>query len=183
MKRGILITALLVVSFGAMYLFSSGAQGSAGEKKKLLRVGVYDSRGIAIAYGNSAFFDKLLKEKKAAFEQAKKDNDTKKVQDLEEWFPARQAKAHRQAFGTMPVHDLLEVVKDRIPAVAKEAGVDAIVSKWELDYLAADADIVDVTRGMAELFQPREKAYKWIEQLKDVDPVSEEAIEKHESSR
>ena len=152
----------------------------AGEKKKLLRVGVYDSRGIAIAYGNSEHWSKVLKGKQAALEQAKKEGDTKKVKEIEAWGPAQQAEAHLKAFGTAPVHEYLEHVRDHIPDVAKAAGVDVIVSKWEFDYMASDADVVDVTMELAKLFEPNEKAYKWIEQMKDKDPIPAEELKRLE---
>ena len=55
-----------------------------------------------------------------------------------------------------------------------------IVSKWEFDYMAPDADMVDVTMKLAKLFNPREKAYMWIEQIKDKDPISAEELERIE---
>lgn len=180
MKREMMVLGVFVLSLGAVFLSHSNRQVHAAEKKKLLRVGVYDSRGIAIAYGNSAYWEAILKEKQAALEQAKKDGDTEKVKEIEAWGPAQQVQAHLKAFGTAPVHDYLEPVKDRIPEVARAAGVDVVVSKWELDYIAADAETVDVTMQLAKLFDPREKVYQWIEQMKDKEPISHEELERLE---
>lgn len=180
MKREIIVMSVFVLSLGAVYVANSVQRVQAAEKKKLLRVGVYDSRGIAIAYANCEHWNKVLKEKQAALEQAKKDGNTEKVQEIEAWGPAQQAKAHLTAFGTVPVHEYLELVKDEIPAVAEKAGVDVIVSRWECDYLAADAETVDVTMELAKLFEPREKAYQWIEQMKDKAPISHEELKRLE---
>lgn len=180
MRREMIVMSVFVLSLGAIYVAHSVQRVQAAEKKKLLRVGVYDSRGIAIAYANSAHWEAILAEKKAALEQARKDNDTEKIKDLESWGSQSQAKAHQQGFGTAPVHDYLAVVKDKIPGVAKEAGVDVIISKWEVDYIATDADVVDVTMELAKLFEPREKAYEWIEQMKDIEPISREELERLE---
>jgi cell division protein FtsB len=180
MKRKMMILGLVVLSLGAAFVLSSDQQVNAAEKKKLLRIGVYDSRGIAIAYFNSEHFEKILAEKRAALEQAKKENDPNKVKELEIWGPQHQATAHRQGFGTAPVHECFECIKEQIPSVAKTAGVDVIVSKWELDYLVADADVVDVTMELAKLFNPREQAYQAIGQLKDHKPISTEEIERLE---
>jgi hypothetical protein len=171
MKRNVCIAGLvlLMVAAGCMV---SGALVNAGEKKQLLRVGVYDSRGIAIAYANSDHWGKILKEKQAALEKAKKEGDTGKVKEIEAWVPAQQVQAHLMGFGTAPVHERFECVKGKIPQVAKAAGVDVILSKWEFDYMASDADVVDVTMELAKLFEPKEKAYKWIEQMKDKKPIS-----------
>ncbi len=180
MKRKMMGLGLVVLSLGAMYLFSSVQPVNGAEKKTLLRVGVYDSRGIAVAYMNSEHFDKILAEKRLALEQAKKDNVSNKVKELEAWGRQHQARAHQQGFGTAPVHECFECIKQQIPAAAKAAGVDVIVSKWECDYLADDADVVDVTMELAKLFNPRPKAYEWIGQLKDHKPISAEEIERLE---
>jgi hypothetical protein len=180
MRREMMILGVFVLSLGAVYVANSVQRVQAAEKKKLLRVGVYDSRGIAIAYGNSAHWSKVLKEKQAALEQAKKDGDTEKVKEIEAWGPAQQAQAHLKAFGTAPVHECFEPVKDRIPEVAQAAGVDVIVSKWECDYLAADAEVVDVTMALAKLFEPSEKAYRSIESLEKWKPYSQEKLQQLE---
>jgi hypothetical protein len=64
--------------------------------------------------------------------------------------------------------------------VAKAAGVDMIVSKWELDFLAEDAQTVDVTIQLAKLFNPNERAWKSIKSLEKWKPYSQEQIRKKE---
>jgi hypothetical protein len=178
MKKTMVISLVAVVL--VVCLIGSVGKAKAAKSVRPLRVGVYDSRGIAIAYMNSERWDKILKEKLAALEQAKKANDTEKVKELEAWGPAAQEHAHQQGFGMAPVHEYLEVVKDQIPSVAKAAGVEVIVSKWELDYLAPDAETADVTMELAKLFNPREKAYQWIEQMKDQKPIDSKELQRLE---
>ena len=180
MKHKMLMVGLMAAAFGTIMLFSNGQRVSAAGKKKLLRVGVYDSRAIAIAYGNSDHWSKILKEKQAALEQAKKEGDTEKVKEIEAWGPAQQAQAHLKAFGTAPVHECFDCVKDKIPQVAKAAGVDVIVSKWEFDYLADDADVVVVTMELAKLFNPSERGWKSIKSLKKWKPYSHEELQRLE---
>lgn len=180
MKREMIFMAAVILSMVAVSVMNSVKKVQAAEKKKMLRVGVYDSRGIAIAYGNSEHWGRILKEKQAALEQAKKDGDTEKVREIEAWGPAQQAQAHLKAFGTAPVHECFECIKDKIPDVAQKAGVDIIVSKWEMDYIADDADVVDVTMELARLFNPREKAYRSIESLSQRKPYSHEELERLE---
>ena len=180
MKRNVCVTGLMVLVLGAGCVISGFSEVNGGQKKKLLRVGVYDSRGIAIAYAHSEHWSKILKEKKAALEQAQKDGDIEKVKEIKAWGPAQQAKAHLQGFGTAPVHDCFECVKDQIPDVAKAAGVDVIVSKWEFDYLSSDAEMVDVTMELAKLFEPSERAWKSIKSLDKWKPYSHEKLERHE---
>ena len=179
--KQMMIMAIAALTLTAGYLATSCPTACAAEaKKQMLRVGTYDSRGIAIGYRNSDHWGKVMEEKKAALEQAKKEGDTEKVKEFKAWFPAQQAKAHLEGFGTAPVHGYLEVVKDQVPAVAQAAGVDIIVSKWETDYLAAGAETVDVTMELAKLFEPKEKAYQWIEQMKDKAPIDHKEIQRLE---
>jgi len=180
MKGEMLLIGLLVVVFGMSCVSLHGLQASAGEKKKLIRVGVYDSRAIPMAYTHSRYGDdfmpKLSREKKEA--EAK--GDLKKAQDLEEQMQQHALKKHKQVFSTIPVHDLLEVVKKKIPKVAKQTGVDLIVSKWQVDYLAPDAETVDVTLEMVQAFEPDPGVLERIQQMMKIKPLAEEEVERLE---
>ena len=180
MKRNVCVTGLVLLLIGAGCMDSMSSFVQAGEKKELLRIGVYDSRGIAIAYAHSQFNEGWYQKMKAQLDAAEASGDEQKVKELKEAGKKEQAKKHLQGFGTAPVHEYLEYVKDHIPGVAKAAGVDVIVSKWEFDYMASDADVADVTMELAKLFEPKEKAYKWIEQMKDKDPIPAKELERLE---
>jgi hypothetical protein len=180
MKKTGLVLAVGILA-GAMLLNSSGISRAADKgKRTLLRVGVYDSRAIAIAYANSDYWNKILTEKRAELEQAKKEGDAEKVREIEAWGPAQQTEAHLRAFGTAPVHELLVPVKDKLPDVAQKCGVDVIVSKWEFDYQSPDAEVTDITDEVAALYNPSEKTLNWIRQTKDIAPLPKNEILKHQ---
>jgi hypothetical protein len=61
------------------------------------------------------------------------------------------------------VVNLLQSVKAELPGVAKAAGVDLIVSKWEVMFQSPGVETVDVTKQMAKLFNPSAQGLKWIE--------------------
>ena len=179
-KRNGCITGLVLLAAGIGCAISSFSIVNGSQKKQLLRVGVYDSRAIAIAYANSEHWSKVLKEKQAALEQAKKDGDTEKVKELEAWGSAQQSELHLKGFGTAPVHEYLDQVKEKLPQVAEMAGVDVIVSKWEFDYVAEDAETVDITMELAKLFEPNERTWKSIKSLDKWKPYSQEDLKKLE---
>lgn len=137
------------------------------------RLGIYDSRAVAVAYAHSDWNDKRLKAKMAEMEKAKAEGDTKKIRELEAWGPAQQAKIHRQGFSTAPVDDILEHIKDNLPQICKQADVTALVSKWDKKTLKhyKSAELIDVTDLMTAAFGPDEKALKTIEQIKKKKPV------------
>jgi hypothetical protein len=165
---------------GAGCMDSMSSMVNAGEKKKLLRIGVYDSRGITIAYCHSHFASERYEKLKAQSDAAEAAGNELKVAEIKKMGKMQQEKQHLQGFGTAPVHEYLEHVKDQIPDVAKATAVDVIVSKWEFDYMASDAEVVDITMDLAKLFEPKEKAYQWIEQIKEKDPISAAELQRFE---
>lgn len=174
-KTRSLIVVSVAVVVGASIL---GAQDNQA-KKTGLRVGVYDSRAVAIAFVQSRAHNEILKRQQAKLKTAEAEGNPEKIKELNEWGKAQQARRHLQGFGTEPVADILEQIKDRIPGIAKEAGVDLIVSKWQIDFQCPDANVVDVTDLMIRPFEPGEKALRSIRQIKDKAPLPRAQIEKH----
>ena len=179
-KKRITLTLVLVVACLAVWAFAAGGKTSEKTDKARLRVGVYDSRAIPMAYTHSQyggdFMPKLSREKKEA--EAK--GDAKKAQELEEQMHRHALKKHKQVFSTAPVHDLFQVIETYIPGIAKQAGVDMIVSKWQIDYLASDAEVVDVTLDMAKMFEPKPGTLEAIQELMKKEPLAEEEVERLE---
>ncbi len=150
------------------------------EKRALLRVGVYDSRCVAVACGNSKYGQKEIQKMFDIVHKAEAEGDTQTAQRTRRMAESMQDKRHLQGFGTAPVHDLLEPVKDKLPKVAADCQVDVIVSKWEFDYLASDAQVKDITDELVALYDTTEKAMNWIQQMKDIAPLPEKEILEHE---
>jgi hypothetical protein len=171
MKKTVTISLAAVVCLVSILI--------AAETKKAvnpLRVGVYDSRAIAIASGPTEWFNKPVREKMKEMEKAKAANDQQKIKELEEWGQQQQQKSHLMAFGTAPVQHLLEPVKDKLPEVAQKAGVDIIISKWQIDYQAEGAEFVDITDAMVALYNPNEKVLKSVEAMKNLKPYPQEEL-------
>lgn len=180
MKSRILLIGLLAVLLMVVYTSLDGSQALAVEKKNLIRVGVYDSRAIPVAYTHSKHNDHFMQKKSEEKKEAEAKGDNQKAQGLENQMQQYALKRHKQVFSTTPVNDLLDLVKDRIPEVAKKAGVDLIVSKWQVDYLASDAETVDVTLEMVKLFEPEESVLQGIPELMKKEPLAEKEVERLE---
>ena len=146
MKAVKTIVALVLV-FGSCVIYTSLRAQDPNTKieKAKLRVGTFDSRAIAIAYTRTEDFNQALNKLMEEHKKAKADGDEKKAKELEAKGQAQQQLFHMQGFSTASVSEYLELVKDKIPAIAKEAGVDVIVSKWDIVYQSPDAEFVDVT--------------------------------------
>jgi Skp family chaperone for outer membrane proteins len=172
--RAVKTIVALVLVFGSCVIYTSlrAEDPSTKTEKAKLRVGTFDSRAIAIAYVRTDDFKQALQKMKEEHKKAKAEGDEKKVKELEAKGQAGQQLLHTQGFSTASVGEYLEHVKDKIPAVAKEVGVDVIVSKWDMVYQSPDAEFVDVTDQLVKLFKPDEKTLKIGEDLRKIPPIS-----------
>lgn len=107
----------------------------------IVRIGVYDSRGVAIAWAQSEHND--TRGKKAAHQKAADEGDEARVAELERWGAMRQRKMHFQGFGSYPVDAYIAEIRDRLPALLERRGLDAIV--WKHHAHRERVEIVDVT--------------------------------------
>lgn len=172
-KKKIMLVLVSVVAGLAVWALAAETQ----PEKTKVRIGTFDSRAVAIAYAHSDWNSERLKSKMAEMEKAKAAGDTKKIEELEAWGQAQQDKLHKQGFGTASVCDLLEHIKDDIPKIAKEKGVDVIVSKWDIVYQNPEIEMIDITDEIVKPFNPNEKALKSIRAIQNHPPVSQEVLE------
>ena len=175
-KKTIISSLVCVVTCLAVWSLAVAETTVKKTEKTKVRVGIFDSRAVAVAYAHSEWNG--IDAKMAEMEKAKAAGDTKKIKELEAWGPAQQAKLHKQGFGTAPVQDLLKHIKGDIPKIAKEAGVDIIISKWDVVYQNPSIELVDITNEIVKPFNPSEKTLKSIRSNQTHPPVAEEVLEK-----
>lgn len=157
---------------------NSGITASTQAQTNKLRVGIYDSRAVAVAYANSTEFE-FMKPIEADHKKAKETKDDKRVKEIESWMKFRQTRAHEQAFSTGSVAPIMETVKDRLSEVAKQSGVQLIVSKWEVSHQSSEIETVNVTDKIVELFHVSERGLKWSKEIQQKPPISIEKIHEH----
>jgi len=160
--RGVILVALLVAAAGV----AAAAEGPAK-----LKLGIYDTRAAAIAWARTPAFAESMRQFRLGHDEAKKAEDQKKVDELEQEGQWRQVRLHQRGFSTAGAADLLTDRKAELAAIAKEAGVGAIVSKWEVPYSDDSVTLVDVTMQVVALFHPDEATLRIITGLKDQAPV------------
>jgi hypothetical protein len=171
MARAALVSVVLAAALGI------GARSAAAEDRKpVVRVGIFDSRAVALAYGRSEEFERSIKAMRDDFEKAKAVKDEKRVKELENEGAWSQVRLHQQTFSTATVSSILAKVKDKLPAIAHDARVVMIVSKWEVQFKDPSIETVDLTLPMVQLFHPSEQVLKWIEQMKDQEPIPFEKL-------
>jgi hypothetical protein len=177
MKR--LVGSLWMLMLTAATL-AAAAPAMAGSQEKgsaaPVRLGIYDSRIVALAYGRSTEFEAHIKDMINRLEKAKAEGDEETVAKLKAEGPALQDQMHHQVFGNAPIPGIIERIEDRLPDIAREAGVDMIVCKWDVAFQNDAAQPVDVTMAMVALFNPTPETLKHAEQLKTQPPVPADAI-------
>jgi hypothetical protein len=166
-KPALLFVALCVV---ASFLIVPAAR-SAPAPTAGLRIGTYDSRAVAFAYWRSEEGMKQLNGLKAEMAEAKAAGDEKRVAELEKEGPGLQVRLHQQVFSTGCISDVLRKIEAELPAIAEQAGVSLLVSKWEIAFKGADVECVDVTRTLVDLFSPNEEVLEMLPEIAKVQPV------------
>lgn len=146
---------------------------------KAVRVGVFESRAVAIAWVRSEAFKTNIQEKTGEAKRAREAGNEARAKEIESEMLALQSEVHKQGFGAWPVKNILAQIEDELPVIASEAQVDVIVSRWDLAYVAAGAEFVDVTDPMVQAFSPDEATLKVIREIKGKPPVPIQEIEKH----
>lgn len=170
------------VLIGCQLLAGDNTVDRAGQAAAVI-VGTFDSRAVAVAFAGSKWFDELRAEVRAEVQKAKAAGDAAKLEEIRKRMIERQKQMHFQGFGTADVSEYLKYIKDDIPKIAAETGVDVIVSKWDVVYRGPSVKFVDITDALVRPFGPSEKALKSIRELKKHDPVPIEQLEKMDHER
>jgi hypothetical protein len=178
-QHGLALILALVVGTWSTGRFAR-AEGADGQPERArVRVGTFDSRAVAVAYTRTESFGQSVKKLMDEGKKAEAAGDQEKIKELKAAGRAGQDLIHQQGFGTASVANILDTIKDQLPDIAQKAGVDVIVSKWDITYQTPSAEFVDVTHEMIKPFKPNEKTLKIIEDLLKHPPVSAEELKKH----
>jgi hypothetical protein len=180
MKQSGIMVCVLGLCAGAVL----AEEPAVPQSEAKLRIGVYDSRAIAVAFVGSPVYKatngKKLTEMMAEHEKAKAEGNQKRIAELEAWGKAQQALLHKQGFSTAPVDNILQQVDDRLPAIKQKADVTVLVSKWDKETLAKhpSAELIDVTMDLVDAFNPNERQRKSAVEIQKHQPISLEEADK-----
>lgn len=137
------------------------------------RVGIYDSRAVAIAWVRSEGFRAEMSALAAERAAAKAAGDSARVRALDERGAALQQKIHGQGFGTDPVDDILERVAAELPALRTREGVDMLMSRF--DPSLAEPRGKDVTDALVALFHPDAETLRHARDIRAMPPMTSPA--------
>jgi hypothetical protein len=145
-----------------------------------VRIGVYDSRAVAIAFAGTEPFNQRMSSLQAEYNKAKAAGNQKRVEELEAEAVAQQQLLHMQGFSTAPVDDILEQIKDSLPEIEQKAGVTMLMSKWDKKALAnyPSAELVDVTMMLVDALHPNERQRQIAIDIQKQPPIPLDEAEK-----
>jgi len=145
------------------------------------RIGVYDSRAIAVAYGASEMrkthrtpSDVEIDVAQEALDEAKAAGHKMQVAGLKAKLMKLRMRRGRSAFGKAPVDDILDLIRDRLPKIKQTAKVESLVSKWDSAELRQhrSAALIDVTLLIVAEFDPNRKVLQSVWGMQQTDPLS-----------
>ena len=164
-------SVLFAVLFGTALALPSDAAAQESPDESL-RIGTFDSRAVALAYYRSpGVLGEMMGDMKTRHKEALAAGDTTKAEELELKGKSLQHLMHQQVFSTGSICNLLPKFEAKLDRVAADAGLIAIVSKWELPYATPGLQIVDVTDEVVALFEPDEEVTTMLAQMREQDPV------------
>lgn len=174
-------TIVLGLVWGVSCLAGCGQEDRNAEAptESVTRIGVYDSRAIAVAFVGSEEFKTAMAALKAEHEAAAAVGDEQRVAALEAQAAAQQERLHQQGFATAPVDDILTHVADQLPAIKAGASVETLVSKWDQAALSTypTAERVDVTMALVDALAPTDRQRERAIEIQKVDPAPIEEVD------
>jgi hypothetical protein len=167
MNRGIAVVGVVLLGGICVLALQGSEEPKAGGTGKV-RVGIYESRCVAVAFGNSKYNTKV-RELMEEYKKAEAAGDKKKVEELKVKGEKGQDLLHRQGFGKYPVDDCLVPIKDALPKICKAAGVELIVGS--VNYASPSVETVDVTDLLVKEYSPSEKVLQWVKEIRKTPPL------------
>jgi len=143
----------------------------AQQSSQNVKIGIYDSRAVAVAYSNSDSFQKDIENLMTQYKKAKEENNTKLVDALEKEGQLQQQLLHEQTFSVGTVSNIIDKIRDKLEEIAKKTGVSLIISKWEISYKDPSIEYIDVTSQIVDLFSPSKQTLIWIKDLQKQTPI------------
>lgn len=138
------------------------------------RIGIYDSRAVAVAYAGSPVHEAQLRASQAEREKARAAGDSAAVARIDVEGRAQQEKLHRQAFGTAAVDDILARIPDEVERLKRAERVADLISKWDAAALAkaGAAERVDMTAALIDALHPNARQRERAVAIQRTQPVA-----------
>lgn len=158
----------------------AGDTAAAEEATAAQRIGIYDSRSVAVAFAGNPEHEAQTAEALAALRAAKAGGDPQKIAEADERVWDSRKRLHRQGFGTAPVDDILALYRGQLETLKQERNLTALVSKWDKQTLKRypDARHVDVTEDLIDVLGPNDRQRQRALAIRKHKPLTTAQVEK-----
>ncbi|MDM8004713.1 MAG: hypothetical protein QUV05_00975 [Phycisphaerae bacterium] len=152
------------------------------------RVGVYDSRAVAVAYCDSDHHRAEEQRLKEALEKARQSGDADQIRLADRALWESRKQMHRQGFSTYPVDNILEQYGQELDRIKREDNLAALISRWDAKALDKHKDSarIDVTEQLVNMLtsdtKKRQGALE-ITRAKPIPPAQYEEMLKKEAGK
>ena len=150
MRRIFYVIAALVVFSGLAGLAAKNGDSANAQTAGRTRIGVFDSRCVALAYYRTPEFQNEMKQMRTDLAAARAAGNTNKVSELEYAGPAMQNLLHYQVFSNASIPNVIEKISPALAKIAADARVSVLVSRWDVAFKDAGVDYVDVTDALVK---------------------------------
>lgn len=171
MKKSIQLLISMLVMSSVFFLKPMGNAVFAQGTKSTIKIGTYDSRVVALAWSRSDYFKEHMTKFNRQNDSAEKAHDTARVKELSTWIMSHQHLMHLMVFSNGSIGHIMAIVKDKLPELAKTTGVSVILSKWELPFSDPSFELIDLTKQVSMLFNPKENIDKLAKEISGSQPV------------
>lgn len=140
---------------------------------KKIRLGVYDSRAVFVAWFNSPLASSPMPALQKRMQTAQERKDEKEIASCHREALLRQAMTHEQGFGTGSIRAIMTKLEKEIAAVVAEEKLDCVVSKWEVNYAGNTIETVDITAKLVAAIRPNDKMKNIAAEMEKHPPVED----------
>jgi hypothetical protein len=142
-----------------------------------VKIGVYDSRMVALAWSRSEDFQKHMASFMQAGDSASQAKNNRKGKEMACHAISYQHLLHQMVFGSGSIAGIMENIRKELPELAKREGVSMILSKYELPYVDPSVEQIDLTDEVTRLFKPLESIDQMTADMKKVEPMPLEELD------
>ncbi len=139
-----------------------------------IRVGVYDSRAVALAYCGGQRHEAEIARLDQVLKAARESGDAGSIRKADRAVWEARMRLHRQGFSTHPVDDILDGMPEDLERIRREAGVGVLVSRWDRRGLRSckNAEQVDVTEQLVQTLTTVERKRRQAMEITRRRPIS-----------
>ncbi len=173
-----IITACLVMTI--IGCEKTARVDESNEAQPQQRIGVYDSRCVAVAFAGNPEHEARTAQEMAALEAAKQQGDPDSIAAADKIVWDSRKRLHHQGFGTAPVDDIFAFYPEQLEAIKQKHNLVTLVSQWDKQTLKTyrNTEQIDITVDLIDMLNPNARQRRSALSIRDHKPLTDKQVEK-----